>query len=305
MNVLIIGLGSIAKKHIEALKKITEVNIWALRSSTNSKNINGVKNLYSIAELDNIQFNFFIISNPTSKHGEAIENVLKYKKPLFIEKPVFDKIDPLNKNLINRINAGQIPNYVACNLRFLNCLQEAKKILTGLRINEINSYCGSYLPDWRPDSDFRKNYSANKEMGGGVHIDLIHELDYLYWFFGTPQNSSAKFTSTSHLEINAVDYANYVLEYEGFSASVVLNYYRRDTKRTLEIVTSQATFLVDLLENKIFENGKEIYASKQTMLDTYVSQMEFFVGNVLEESKYQDFNTVNDAYKILTLCMED
>ncbi|SHF91099.1 Predicted dehydrogenase [Salegentibacter echinorum] len=305
MKVLIIGLGSIAKKHIAALRKNWEVSVYALRSSAKSNSLDGVTDLYSTNELDELQFDFFIISNPTSKHAEAIEKILKYKKPLFIEKPLFDKIGTSNQALISRINNDKIPNYVACNLRFLDCLQEAKKMIAGLRINEINSYCGSYLPNWRPDVDFRKSYSANKEMGGGVHIDLIHELDYLYWFLGMPKKSNTKFTSQSHLDISAVDYANYLLEYDGFCASVILNYYRKEPKRTLEIVTSQATFVVNLLENKIFENGKEVYASSQKILDTYEVQMNFFLKNILVKDDFNEFNTVNEAYKILALCMEN
>lgn len=305
MRVLILGLGSIAKKHIKALREITEIELYALRSTKDSKDWEDVQSLFSIDEIDNFEFDFFIISNPTANHAQAIEKLLKHRKPLFIEKPLFDKRNPFNDKLVGKINAEKIPNYVACNLRFLDCLQEMKRIVSKSRINEVNIYCGSYLPDWRPDSDFRESYSANEKMGGGVHIDLIHELDYLYWFFGAPQESRATFRRKSHLEIKAVDYANYLLDYQYFCASVILNYYRRDPKRTFEIITSQSTFLVDLLENTIYEDGKEIYSSNQRIAETYLYQMKFFLKNVLSRSENSDFNTVNDAYKILGLCMEN
>ncbi|WP_298654045.1 Gfo/Idh/MocA family oxidoreductase, partial [uncultured Proteiniphilum sp.] len=60
-------------------------------------------------------------------------------------------------------------------------------------------------PDWRPNTDYKKSYSAKKEEGGGVSIDLIHEWDYLIYLFGFPQevyNLQGKF---SHLDINSED----------------------------------------------------------------------------------------------------
>src|SRR5690606_19349874 len=141
-------------------------------------------------------------------------------------------------------------------------------MIAGERVNEVNVYCGSYLPDWRPGVDFRKVYSANKELGGGVHIDLIHELDYVFWLWKEPRKTRAFFSNTSSLDISAFDYANYLWTYDGFSVSIVLNYYRRDPKRTLEIVTEQATYQVDLLNNTIEKNGEIVFSSQQRINDT-------------------------------------
>ena len=132
-----------------------------------------------------------------------------------------------------------IKSYVACNLRFLDCISFIKDNLPQLlnkKLNEVNVYCGSYLPDWRPNADFRAAYSAKAELGGGVHLDLIHELDYVYWLLGIPKQVNRTFKSQSSLSIGSIDYANYILDYNGFCANVVLNYYRRDSKRTLELV---------------------------------------------------------------------
>lgn len=304
MRVLIVGLGSIAKKHIAALRKLEDPQIFALRSSVDSEDYENVTNLYSLEEVGEIDFDFFLISNPTAKHFGALTELIKFNKPLFVEKPLFSTVGFRESKLVREIMDRGIISYVGCSLRFHDSLKEIKKITSGLRVNEVNSYSGSYLPDWRPGQDFRKSYSANEDMGGGVHIDLIHELDYLYWMFGKPDKSTSRSSSKSSLEINAVDYANYVWEYKGFNACIILNYYRRDTKRTLEVVTAEATFLVDLLNNTIFRNGKEIFSSGQTLVDTFEVQMEFFINNILEK-KVTNFNSVDEAYKILELCLKN
>lgn len=305
MKVLIIGLGSIALKHIKALQELyPSVVIYALRRKGEpSKGIKGVVEVFEIHEITMDTLSFILISNPTAVHYQTIKEVIAYKKPLFIEKPLFDVLSKEAKELITEVEKQEIPTYVACNLRYLDCIAKTKELLVNKRVNEVNAYCGSYLPDWRPNVDFRKVYSANKEMGGGVHIDLIHELDYVYWLFGIPTHTRSFFSNRSSLDITAYDYANYLWEYADFQASVILNYYRRDSKRTLEILTDKGTYLVDLLKNNIWYNNEIIFESGQKMLQTYTTQMQFFVEEIL--NKQTKFNTIVEGYKVLELCLQE
>ena len=304
MKVLIIGLGSIALKHIKALQELyPSVVIYALRRKGEPfKEIRGVIEVFDIDEIAMETLSFILISNPTSVHYDTIQKVIRYKKPLFIEKPLFEALSKEANDLVTEVERQGILTYVACNLRFLESIVKIKELLVGKRVNEVNVYCGSYLPDWRPNVDFRKVYSANKEMGGGVHIDLIHELDYVYWLFGAPTRTQSFFSNKSSLNITAYDYANYLWEYDDFSVSVVLNYYRRDSKRTLEVLTEEGTFLVDLLKNIISYNDKLIFQSSQLSLQTYTAQMQFFVEEIL--NKQTKFNTIVEGYKVLELCLQ-
>ena len=305
MKVLIIGLGSIALKHIKALQELyPSVVIYALRRKGElSKKLEGVIEVFNINDIEVDTLSFILISNPTAVHYQTIKEVIAYKKPLFIEKPLFSDLSKEANELVTKVEKQETPTYVACNLRFLECIAKVKELIVGKRINEVNVYCGSYLPDWRPNVDFRKVYSANKEMGGGVHIDLIHELDYVYWLFGAPIHTQSFFSNKSSLNITAYDYANYLWEYDDFSVSVVLNYYRRDSKRTLEILTDEGTYLVDLLRNNISYNDEIVFQSSQLSLETYTAQMQFFVEEIL--NKQTKFNTIVEGYKVLELCLQE
>lgn len=304
MNVLLIGLGSIGKKHVAALKSIDRtIQIFALRSTTNAELNEDVANIFTLKEIENVDIDFAIIANPTSEHTKTIKSLIEYDFPLFIEKPLSAQLDV--DEIISTIQEKGTATYIACNLRFLDSLNYVRKHLTekeAPRINEINVYCGSYLPLWRKEGDFRQSYSANADLGGGVHIDLIHEIDYLYWLLGSPNEIKRHFTSKSNLDINAVDYANYLLEYERFNASVILNYYRRDAKRTLEIVFDEATWMIDIIKNNVSINGKIVYASNQTIADTYQNQMNYFI-NCLKEG-HDTFNNIENAYNVLKICIE-
>lgn len=305
MNILIVGLGSIAKKHIHAIRQVIHhVKIYALRSGygTNDQ-YEDIQDIYALSEVNIKEIDFVIISNPTSERLKSLTDLMTINKPLFIEKPLFSQINNQTKNLVNSLMSSSTPTYVACNLRFLDALKEIKKIIQDKRVNEVNVYCGSYLPDWRPGVDFRKSYSSNINLGGGVHIDLIHELDYVFWLWGEPNQTKSFFSNHSSLAISTYDYANYLWIYAGFSASIVLNYYRKDSRRSLEIVTEEGTYHVDLLKNTISLSGEIIFESKQRIADTYKSQMEYFINTVLVNNS--SFNDIKEANRILELCMQD
>lgn len=301
MKVLIIGLGSIAQKHVKALIQYDpNVEIYALRRSNEANKSPHVTNIRSLEEVNGISF--AIISNPTSKHAESIEILVNKNVPLFIEKPLFDSLN--YSALVELVKDSSITTYVACNLRFLECLQYVKsEIIDKSRINEVNVYCGSYLPDWRVGVDFRTVYSANKDQGGGVHIDLIHEVDYVYWLFKKPLKVRKFYSNSSSLNITSFDYANYLLTYPQFSVNIQLNYYRRDPKRSLEIVCEDSTYIVDLLSNSIHKDSKLIFESPNRIANTYQSQIEFFADNILNHKI--PFNDIEEAYEILKLCLED
>ena len=301
MRVLIVGLGSIARKHINAIRQF-DVNacIYALRRETDAEKKEGIVNLYSIDEAEGVGFDFAIISNPTSEHKKTIDTLIALKCPLFIEKPVSNTIEM--QDTVFNIKRFNLLTYIACNLRFLNSLcyvkDEIEKKLK--RINEVNIYCGSYLPEWRPSVDFRKSYSVQKNMGGGVQFDLIHEIDYVYWLFGKPNNTKKTFRSVSSLSIDAVDYANYCLEYDDFCVGITLNYYRRDSKRTMEILFDDSTWLVDLLQNKIVSGETLIFNSTQQIIDTYLDQMKYFYHLVRINAK-SSFNSIEEGIEVLKM----
>jgi predicted dehydrogenase len=304
MNVLIIGLGSIARKHIAALQDLNiDTKIYALRSNLNATIEEGVENIY---DLDNstIVFDFAIISSPTHLHFDYIEKLAHKGIPLFIEKPAIHSLENADA-LVQLIEDKKIVTYVACNLRFHPCITFLKNKLDteNLRINELNVYCGSYLPDWRPGKDFRTIYSANAVMGGGVHLDLFHELDYTTWLFGLPRKSKSVLQNNSSLEINAVDYANYALEYDSFTASIILNYYRRKPKREIEIVLEEDTWRVDLIKNEIKNDTDEylFQAINFNVKDTYSLQLDYFIDCLKNEQV--PMNSLKDSIEILKICL--
>lgn len=300
MKVLMVGLGSIARKHIASLRTIDpSVEIVAWRSSRGGASVEGVQDVY---ELPRDGFDFAIVCNPTSCHASAIHALLELNIPLYIEKPLFADLE--HQDLLEKIRCRGILTHVACDMRYIDTVRYIHDHVQELRVNEVNVYCGSYLPSWRPGTDWRNGYSARPELGGGAHLDLIHELDYLYWIFGKPQRTHKLLRSVSSLEMEAVDYANYIWEYPSFTASVVLNYYRKDFRRALEIVADGATWKADFAAGTVTDgDGRVLFRSTMQPDGDYLAQMSAFV-ELVRQGATTSPNDVFEAYEVLKLCLE-
>lgn len=302
MKVLILGLGSIAQKHIDALRFIDlQTKIFALRSNKTAKVFQDVTNIFSWEDIPK-DINFVIISNPTSEHFKSIKQSIQLNIPLFIEKPPLMELDNVDE-LIELIKDNNIRTYVAFNLRFHPAIQWLKRNLPLNKVFEVQTYCGSYLPEWRPGKDYKEVYSAKKTLGGGVHLDLIHELDYVRWIFGEPDRVISYKGKKSHLDIDSIDVANYILEYKNHFITILLNYYRRDPKRSIEIVFEDRTWVVDLIKASINEiNGNELFHAKNYELtDTYVTQMQYFIENIYKDNFMM--NDLEESIKTLKICL--
>jgi predicted dehydrogenase len=303
MRILLFGLGSIAKKHLKALQQLNvNAEVYALRSRPDAEKVENVINIFDLKEI-NFKPDFIIISNPTSEHFKTIQESLAFSCPVFIEKPSLHSLTGADV-LLDQVEAANLITYVACNLRFHKCIAFLKEALqkSDKRINEVNIYAGSNLANWRPGVDFRKVYSANKELGGGAHLDLIHELDYCYWLFGKPVKVNRLLRNNSSLEISAVDYANYSVIYENFVVNIILNYYRVDNKRTCEIVFEDDTWNVNLLDNSVNSNSSGlVFKSDNTIQDTYESQMEYFISCI--SKGLPTMNDLRTSLEVLNICI--
>jgi predicted dehydrogenase len=303
MRVLVVGLGSIAKKHIEAIKKIDSGSeLYALRSGTTNTDFDDVPiaNLFSWDEVpDNLDF--ILITNPTSEHYETILKACRLCVPLFIEKPPC-MTDQQMGDLLQRTELSNIQTYIAFNLRFHPILNWIKENIIGKRVIEVQAYCGSYLPDWRKGTDYRKQYSSEGALGGGVHLDLIHELDYVRWIFGNPLNVISYKSKVSDLEINSTDCAYYHLQYENKCVSVLLNYYRRDSKRTLEIVFDDDSWMANLLSGEVVNShGECIFKTENKIADTYQAQMAYFITCLKQNIPLM--NDLRESSGTLKICL--
>lgn len=216
MKVLFVGIGSIGTRHLKNLHTVANerglsLDVTALRSSSRELPAETARLLNrQISALDDTVYDLAFITNPTTLHHKALEDLKGKANFFFIEKPIFeDCIYDLNTLGLNEKNA-----YVACPMRYCGAYMKLKELLKDKKPFSVRIICSSYLPGWRPNTDYRKNYSAIKALGGGVTIDLIHELDYMTDLFGFPEESYNFKGKYSDLEIDSDDLSVYISRYK-------------------------------------------------------------------------------------------
>ena len=252
LKVCFIGVGSIARRHIRNLTNICEkravkLTIDAFRRKNDL--IEGVNQIYvNKAELPN-NYDVLFITNPTGQHLNSIKSFHNNGTHFFIEKPVVS-VDQIEEAKCINLKRDSV-YYVAAPLRFNAVIQWIKGNLDPTNIISVRSISSSYLPDWRPGQDYRKTYSAHKDMGGGVSIDLIHEWDYLTYLFGWPEKVFSMIGKKSNLEIDSDDFAIYIAEYEKMIVELHLDYFGRKPIRQVELLTNEDTIVGDIANNKI------------------------------------------------------
>ena len=129
-----------------------------------------------------------------------------------IEKPVFDQPVEMPKQNFSHIAVGYNLRRHPLLRRLKSFLDDAENILTA------HIYAGADLPQWRPDTNYRKSCFAKRKEGGGVLRDLSHELDYVTLFAGRCKRVAAIGGKVSGLLIESDDVFSLMLEVERCSS---------------------------------------------------------------------------------------
>lgn len=250
-KVLFVGVGSIARRHIKNLLSLEEQGyrfvIDAYRR--NGGEAEGVRSVYkNIADVPD-GYDAVFITNPTEYHLQTLAQFHDKGKNFFIEKPVVS-VGQIAEGLQFPLKKDAL-YYVACPLRYNAVIQYFSRIVDSKDVVSIRCISSSYLPDWRPGQDYRDTYSAHRDMGGGVSIDLIHEWDYITYLFGWPEKAAAFIGKKSDLEIDSDDYAIYIAEFPDKIAELHLDYFGRKTLREMQLITKNDTIIGDIANNKV------------------------------------------------------
>ena len=287
-----VGIGSIAKRHIKNFYQVCQTNKIELEVDAFRRTktmVEGINMVYTdIKQVPN-NYDVVFITNPTELHLDSLIKFHDKGKHFFIEKPVVSlrQIENAKTFKIRRDSVY----YVACPLRYNAVIQYIKSNVNTDSVLSVRAISSSYLPDWRTGQDYRNSYSAHKELGGGVDIDLIHEWDYLTYIFGFPKEIQSMIGKISNLEIDSNDYAIYIADFGKKIVELHLDYFGLKTIREVMLFTKNDTIIGDLVNNKIeyLKSGRTIDFKEER--DDYqkrelLSFINMIRGNTTTEDGY-------------------
>lgn len=249
MKIVVVGYGSIGKRHVTNLLTIPNTKILiCTKQKIRNPSPKRIKIFDSISSCIKEKPDIGIIANESSFHISVAMKLAKAGIDLFIEKPLSNSLKD-TKKLLEIIRNKRIITQMGCQLRFHKCIKEIKKIVSSNKIGKVISVraeCGSFLPDWHPHEDYRKSYAARFELGGGVVLTNIHEIDYLYWLFGEVREVFSVTGKYSNLKISADDISVGILKFKNnIIAELHLDYFQKPDFRSCKIIGTKGTLFWD------------------------------------------------------------
>lgn len=313
MKVLVVGYGSIGKRHIDNLSSLqtSEILVCTKRKYDEflrKKNCKVFKSLRKcIVERPNVA----LITDITSEHVAIAIKLANMGINLFIEKPLSNSFNNVKK-LLSVVKKRKLTTMVGCNLRFHPCIKKIKEMISEKEIGRIISVHvenGSYLPDWHTYEDYRNSYAARKDLGGGVVLTCIHEIDYLYWFFGNVKEIFSITGKFSDLKITAEDLSSILLRFKNnVVAEVHLDYFQNPAFRSCKIIGTKGIIYWDSNINlvKVYDIKKKKWSIKMRLREfdeneTYIREINHFINCVKKNKK--TINTIEDGAKTLEIAL--
>ena len=283
-KVLLIGYGSSGKRHAGNLLDLG-ITPYVI---TRHPDALALRFINKIEAIKNEKVTHCIIASATYRHLTDLENCLRLSnglKNVLIEKPICDTY--LKANQIRRICDRQHLNvFVGYNLRFMDALGKVKKFVRSniKRIKIVEAVCGQDLNEWRTERNIKQAYSAFRRKGGGVDLDLSHEVDYILWLFGNKFIKKFIYRNKiSQLKIDSPDIFKMLLDYKNFIVDISLDYIRKPKERYLKIIC---------------DSGRNLYCDFASGLtETYKKMLRVFLG--LDKNNAQKLCTLNEALDVL------
>src|SRR5574337_1093021 len=190
-KVLISGCGSIGRRHLNNLKALG-IRDFILCDPSNEALERASAGLANPALTTDLKAALMarpdaaIICSPSSMHLENAIELAKKGVHLLIEKPLSHTLAGCEE-LKKVADEKNIVAMMAMCYRFHPVLLRVKELIASKAVGRVfhaNYYGGHYLPDWHPTADYRREYAANRSLGGGVVLTSIHGLDNIRGLFG-------------------------------------------------------------------------------------------------------------------------
>ena len=261
LRILVLGCGSIGRRHLENLIRLEAGDLLAYdletarRDEVESKfGIPTPRNLEEAWEQDP---NVALVAAPTPLHVELATEAARHGCHLFVEKPLSHDLQGVDA-LCAEVKRRGLITMVGCNMRFhagpLTVKHWLKEGVIG-QVLAARLQTGSYLPGWRPGQDYRASYSAHPRWGGAI-LDCVHEIDLALWYLGPGRLVGACSMPARSIGLETDGVAELILRHEdGAISNVHLNFVQRDYCRSCQVIGAEGTIHWDFGAGRVVLYG--------------------------------------------------
>ena len=252
MKALVIGAGSIGRRHLGNLRRLGVERAAVLDPDADRRG--EACEAYGVTGFDQLDAAFgwapdlVVVASPTALHAHQALLAARRGCHLFVEKPLAHSPADV-RELAEEVGRRGLTSLVGCNMRFHPGPAAVKRLLDDGAIGRplfARVHTGSYLPDWRADRDYRTSYSASASQGGGCILDCIHEIDLARWFLGPVTDVVCAAGRLSDLAIDTEDVAALICRHaDGQLSEIHLDYVQRTYHRGCHIAGERGTILWD------------------------------------------------------------
>lgn len=314
MRILVIGTGSIGRRHITNLLTLgADVSAYSYRGLSRTDPLPGAAHI--LKDLDEAlarAFDGVVVANRTDMHIDVAHMFARTGTALFIEKPLSNSLSGVTE-LQGIVRDKKTIVEAGFMLRLHPNLLWIRDYLASANLGKIHyvrAAVGQYLPGWRPGTDHRTCYSAKRESGGGVIFDLVHDLDLVRWMVGEVDEVVAMTAHEESLEVETEALAQIGLRcVDGVLAQIHLDYLRPTYARTMEIVGSQGTLSWDYLAGRVElerpgEGTAIVHQVSETFErnDMFKAHMDLFLQRI-KDRKTTASSSLDDGVAVLRLAL--
>ena len=307
------GYGSIGKRHIQNLSNYSDIEIIVCtkRKQDIFLKKNKCKVIKSLKKSISENPDFAIISNVTSLHIETAIELANAGIHFLIEKPLSHNQNGVKK-LLNVIKTKKLITLIGCHLRFHPCIIKIKEIIEKKKIGKVlavQAQNSSYLPDWHPYENYKESYAAKKELGGGVVLTSIHELDYLYWLFGKINDVFSISDKSGDLELSCDDMSSSLLKFKaGIVGEVHLDFFQKTIIRQCNIIGTKGIISCNINLNRIKlynpitkKWSVQLELKNYDINEVYKRELDHFIKCVKNNKK--SINDVGEGINVLKIAL--
>jgi predicted dehydrogenase len=317
MGILVVGAGSIGRRHINNLNSRGYGNIDVV--DINDANLDYARKNFRINEtfsdlgaaISSKKYDVAFILTPPVYHIPMALELAEEGIDLFIEKPLSHSLDGVD-DLIDIKEKKDLVVMVGYNQRFNFGLKKLKSYISEGKIGKIyyiRAEFGQYLPDWRPQQDYRRSYTAVNNLGGGILLDGSHEIDYVLWLVDSNvKEIKAVYNKVSDLEIDVEDIVEIILKFENnamasIHSDMVEQGYNRYCKILGENGGMRWTFKDSTLEvYGTDSNGSTIVKHETDSNHSYLEELKHFFDCI--KNRTEPLSNVYTARETLDLVMK-